>query len=286
MENLISLSLIKKNESQLKRIFTNIQLDILKKKLQKKTLNSNEKTYYYKYIKPKVKAMLLFCNIAEINIQGKEFLLEERIPQATKVLRRVEQMHRKKKIMMSGSFLFSKEYQDIDVFVFVHYKKDDYKKGKLHVNFINESALDSLFFSSLTQVSISNFAYEAKKDFDVKLNDVLQSYELLINHILNKENYEKELRDFLLTIEYVSKGVILNPKQLYDLKNKRINKNISGILSGIFINDLPLSYDQSELSRVLKQRIKDYKKLSKEYKQAKNLELYIDTYRQAIGFGA
>ena len=53
MENLITLDMVNKNESSLERIFTSLQLNILKKRLQKKELDANERTYYYKYIKPK-----------------------------------------------------------------------------------------------------------------------------------------------------------------------------------------------------------------------------------------
>jgi len=282
MENYLNLGLIEQNRSLLvDRIFTEMQFDILRKKLSNKPLNSNEKTYYYKFIKPKIRAMMAFFNISEINISGKELIISDRFVEAIKIIHKLEQKHKNKKILLSGSFLFNKEYDDIDVFVFSKYDKEDYQKGKVHVTFLPESALDSLFFASLSKISVSNFNYASKNDFNLELNGVLQTYELLINAILNKEDYENNLKDYILQTEFISKGVVLNPKQLYDIKEKLLNKK-TDILSNNFINSLTLSYNTKILKDTLKTQIADYKKLLTEYKNAKNLPIYIDTYSRVI----
>ena len=282
MENLITLDMLNKARNELEgRIFTSLQLNILKKRLQKKELDANEKTYYYKYIKPKLKAMFSFFNISEINIRGREYMIDDRIAEAVEILNKIKKKHKNKRIMISGSFLFNKNYNDIDVFIFTKYDKEDYNKGKIHVNFLPENALDSLFFSSLSEVSISNFYYIHKNEFNVELNNVLQNYELLINSILNKENYQKELRDFLLNTEYISTGVILNTKQLYSLRRK-INK--TRIISNTLINALILGYNNNKLNS-LKKYIADYRKLLKQYKSS-NLNEYIQTYEKVIKLAA
>ena len=258
-----------------------MQMDILKKKLKKQSLNSNEKTYYYKYIKPKVRAMMSFFNINEINIIGKEYMINDRLKEATEILHKLEKKHKGKKIILSGSFLFNQKYNDIDAFVFSKYINEDYKKGKLHVSFLKESAIESLFFSSLSQISISNFVFSRKQDFNIELNRILHAYEMLINSILNKENCGKNLRDFILETEYVSKNVILNSKQLFHIKEKLLRKD-PGFLSDIFINTLVLGFGKSMLSEKLQVLICDYKKLLKEYKSAKNLPIYIETYSKVI----
>lgn len=281
IENLINRDIIKRNESLLVgRIFTQLQISILKKKLGDKSLNNNEKTYYYKFIKPKIRAMMSFFDINGINIKGKEYVIEERIPPALKIVRRIEKKHKNKKIILSGSFLFNKKYTDIDLFIFTKYDKEDYQKGKIHVTFLPESVIDSLFFSSLSQISISNFSYTAKNSLDISLNDILQTYELLINSILNKEDHEKLLRDFILQTEYLSKRVILNPRQLYAIKETLLKKDVA-ILSNILINALILS-NTKNIKNKLREQIGDYRKLSKDYMNAKNLEVYIETYNKVI----
>ncbi|MFH1182407.1 MAG: hypothetical protein V1702_05595 [Candidatus Woesearchaeota archaeon] len=286
MENYISLEMVERNEHLLiGRIFTQLQLNILKKRLRKKVLNGNERTYYYKFIKPKVKAMMAVFGISEVTVKGREFFEENRLEAAVKILRKLEQRHKGKKIIISGSFLFSKEYNDIDAFVFSKYGKEDYQRGKVHVTFLPESALDSLFFASISQISVSNFNYAAKGGFTVKLEDALQVYELLVNAILNKEDYGRNLRDFVLQTEYVSKGVMLNPKQLHEICEKLLHKNIA-VLSSMLISTLALGYTRGILKAKLEAQIGDYKKLSEEYKNARNLPVYIDTYSKVIGLAA
>jgi len=283
MENLLTLKMVEENQDMLVgRIFTKLQVNILKKKIQKKELDNNERTYYYKYIKPKIKAMLSFSGITEMNINGKEHIIKERIPKAIKILSQLSRKHKNKKIIISGSFLFNKKYNDIDAFVFSKYNKEDYKKGKLHVNFLPESAIDSLFFSSLSKISISNFKYALKTDFIIKLDDMLQTYEILIDFILRKKKFIQELRKFFLEIEYTSKVVILNPKQLYELKKKVTYKNAIKLLSDSLVNSLLYGYTKEKVQNNLKGYINDYCDLLKQYRHAKNLEVYIKTYKEAI----
>jgi len=179
-----------------------------------------------------------------IKINGKEFIRPKRLEQAIKIMSKMKRKRKNKKIIISGSFLFNDKHGDIDVFIFSKYDKEDYRKGKIHVTFLPESAIDSLFFSSLSKISVSNLHFNNKKDFDLEINAVLQTYELLINAILNNEDNEKILRDFILQTEYISKGVILNPKQLSHIKEK-LSGNKINILSIIFINSLILSYDEA-----------------------------------------
>jgi len=283
MEHLINLQQVENNEDMLKgRIFTEIQLNILKKKLQKKKLNSNEKTYYYKYIKPKLKAMLYFFGINEINISGKEYIIKKRIPKAIEILKRMQKKHKNKKIIISGSFLFNRNYNDIDVFVFTKYNKENYKIGKIDVNFLPESAIDSLFFSSISQISVSNFRFAKKLDFKINIKEVMSLYETLIIFILQKDNYKKELRDLLLRLEYISKKVILNPKQLNEIITNINPRKICEIISQTFINNIVFAY-KKDIIKVLKKRIETYKEIPKTYPQ-NNINLYLTTYSKAIQY--
>ncbi len=282
MENLINLEILETNKELFKsRIFTDIQFNVLKKKLQNKNLNNNEKTYYYKFIKPKIKAMMILFDVKNTLINGKEHMLEERINSALNIIKKLEKKHKNQKIMLSGSFLFNKKYNDIDAFIFTKYNKEDYRKGKIHVNFLPESSLNSLFFCSLSQISISNFTYNINTNFNIEINEIIQKYELLINSSLNKEIDNKLLRDFILETEYLSKNIILNPQQLFSLNNRISRKNF-GILSEILINALVLSQDKKNLTAKLTGQIKEYKKLLLEYKNAENLPIYINTYTKAI----
>ena len=280
MDNLLSLEMVQHAEGQLQgRIFTARQLQVLKDKLQRKELTSTEKTYYYKFIKPKVQAILKLCNISPVAILGREFLLPERIESAIKILHNMEQKHKNQKILLSGSFLFQPTYNDIDIFIFSRYHKEDYRWKNIHVTFLPESALNSLFFSSLAQISISNFVPSITREFHLQLTEFLTTYELLVNEILHKEDFQKTLRTLILQGEYLSRGTILNPRQLYEL-GKKFTGNLI-FLSRYLINSLLWSYSPPELKR-LQQEIKEYEKLQQEYQHSLNLPIYIETYKEVL----
>ena len=154
------------------------------------------------------------------------------------------------------------------------------------MNFLPESAIDSLFFSSLSQISISNFRYTAKAGFSIRLEDALQAYELLIDAILRKKEYAKELRKFFLEIEYLSKKVILSSQQLYELRKKVNYKNAVKLLSDTLVNALLYGYTKEKIKHDLKEYIGDYTGLLKQYRNAENLEIYIKTYKEAVQVAA
>ncbi|MFH1212205.1 MAG: hypothetical protein V1659_04750 [Candidatus Woesearchaeota archaeon] len=283
MEYLLTAEMFEKNRALLKgRIFTELQLDIIRKRLSRQSLTGNEKTYYYKFIKPKMNAMLSLFNISGINVCGQEHILEGRLEKAEQLLKKMEANHKKKKIMISGSFLFSRKYNDIDVFVFAKYKKDDYRKAKIHVNFLDEKALDSMFFASLSQISVSNFKFAAKNHFDVDIADLMLDYETLLAFLMDKCECQKELRDFLLKANYAAGGAVLSPMQLFNLKERLAVRNASGIISNIFINTLALGYSMAFLKRKLAERIAGYRSLAKTYKKQKSLDMYMSTYKRAM----
>lgn len=279
MENLISKESL--NFPEISRLFTKIQLGIIKKRLENKKLNSNEQTYYYKYIKPKIRAIFSFCNIDELNISGKEQIIAERIPKAIALIKKLSQKYKNRKIMISGSFLFNKAYNDIDVFIFQKYDKQDFFKGKLHITFLPEEVLDTLFFASVSKISVSNFRYEIKRDYYIEFQDLIGKYEFVILSIIQDEEYKNDLRNFLLNSEYFSKKVVLNGKQLYELaKNTKKGKIIRKINRNI-INALLIGYT-AKMKKYLAGRIKLLAELKKEYKNSSNATVYIQAYKRVI----
>ncbi len=285
MENL-TLGMVNRAEKELQgRIFTSRQLEVLRKRLQHLPLTVTEKTYYYKFIKPKIEAMRSLWNISSRIMSGREHMLSERIPPAMRILKHMELKHKHQKILLSGSFLFQKEFRDIDVFIFSKYQKEDYRWKNMHISFLPESALTSLFFSSLAQISIGNFTPEKARDFTFSVTDVLGTYELLVNEIMQKEDYQKTLRDFLLQVEYLSKKVILNSQQLYELRKKFTGKNTLKLLSRHFVDGFLLGFSAKELP-FIRSEIEHYQKLQKEYKNSPNIQAYLETYHEVIALAS
>lgn len=280
MENLIKIENLS-NES-LKCIFTNIQLRTLEKKLNNKPLTPSEKTYYYSYIKPKIKAFMVLLGLNESIINGSEYILPGRIDESTKIISKFEKIYKNRKIMISGSFLYKKDYNDIDLFVFSKYKKDDYKTNGIHVNFLNENSMNSIFFDSVSKISISNFRYNKNIKFEINLKDLLFDYETIINYRLNNENYDNELRRLILHLEYASKKIVLNSKELNEIKNRLLNDE--ALLDAYFIECSLLAYKKDKLIDEIKNKMLEYKKLKIEYNKANNIDIYLKTYEKVINF--
>jgi hypothetical protein len=258
-----------------------MQISILKKKLRNIDLTRNEKTYYYKYIKPKILAMRKLLGLDNIIICGKEHIINERINKAVDIMHKIEHKHKNKKIMITGSFLFNKEYNDIDVFIFTKYTKQDYVKGKLHINYFPESTINALFFASISKISISNFQYENKENFDINIDNVLRSYENIIYMLETKQINIQDIRTFLITTEYYSKKVVLNPKQLSLYTKSIFERKIYEKITQKLINDLMILYDVA-LKKKLEYEIKQMKELLKKYNNAENFRKCITVYQKVI----
>ena len=258
------------------KVFTPKQVAVVNKKLLGQKLTLTERTYYYKFIRPKIMAIL---PSEEVYVNGS--ILPERIQPAKRILEKIQRKHRRQKILISGSYLFSKKYHDIDVFILSKYDKADYQQGKIHVSFLWESALQSLFFSSIAKMSISNFKIEEKLP-SLLLKTVLATYELLINEILNKEDFSSTLRTFLLQIEYFSKELILDPQQLSKMAAKIFT---IPRLSRYLVDGLVIACSKKDFVQ-LHREIDDYLKLKEEYKNSSNISIYVQTYQEVLQLAA
>src|SRR3989338_10112297 len=110
--------LLENEESFVKLIFTRKQLDVLRKRSKGMTLNSTEKKALYTSIRKKLEALEIISEKMkekDIYISGHDFMISERAEEARKILRDYSEKHGK--IFIAGSFLFSKDYNDIDIFI-------------------------------------------------------------------------------------------------------------------------------------------------------------------------
>jgi len=151
----------------------------------------------------------------------------------------------------------------------------------MDVTFLPESSMDSLLVSSLMKISVSNFIYDGYFSDDIMMEDLMQCYEILINHISQGDECSKELRDFILKAEYAGKRVVLDPKNLYFTKKNIENRKSSGIISGMLINAIVLGYDARKAKQKAKEMIDNYSSLKKQYK-TKILDIYTKAYEQVL----
>ncbi len=263
-------------------IFTKNYFNILIKKIQGEKLTTNERYYYNHFIKKKLQAMVELFRV-DMKISGKDQMIPSRITEALKVLGRYQRKHRNKKILISGSFLYQKEYKDIDLFVLSRYSKEDYREGEVHVNFLPYDAEKTLFFHSISKISISNFQIRTKIEENTKLNDILMGYELVILLIIQDDDFVQSLRELILRLEYYSGGIIIDSKQLKTIigniiSSKKIIKVINKYLVAKIIN----SEDIEILRKTLRKFIKKNSSPEKGRKMYENWIIYNQTYNEAL----
>jgi len=192
MINSIKLSNLENAKSKLiPHIMSENYYNILERKIKGEKLNSNEKYYFNHYIKRKIEAIELITGTEPIFIKGKENIL--RLNESKKILKKMSAKYRHKKIMIAGSYLYNKTYQDIDIFIESRYEKEDVKIGKYHITFIKPEIEKTIFFESTKKISVSNHHFENKEKikYEKTIEEYFQTYEYIILLILQKDEYKQ-----------------------------------------------------------------------------------------------
>ncbi len=283
LENYLTLENLNKAKPYLvPYIFSHNYFNILKAKLKNKKLSENERYYYNHFIKKKLQGMIELFDIS-YEIKGKEFIREDRLKKAIKLLKKYSRKHKNMKMLITGSFLYKEKYNDIDIFVISKYNKEDYKDGKVHINFLPADIEKTLFFKSIYKISVANFKSTKRVEEEFKVEDILQLYEIVIVLIMQKSYYLPELRDLITRAEYISNKVILNSMQLKTITDKVIKtKNPIKIINKYIIIKIINSYTISILKRVLKQFIEKNSTPEKGQKLYPNWKIYNQTYKEAL----
>jgi hypothetical protein len=265
-------------------IFSENYFRILKLKITGEKLNSNEQHYYNHFIKKKLLGMMeLFDLKNKIYVNGKDKILDERLKKAKSILKKVSRKHRNMKVLITGSFLHSKKYKDIDVFVISKFEKVDYRDGEIHVNFLPSDAVETLFFKSISKLCIANFNIDETISEKISLSDILNLYEEVILLIMQKDSYLEELRELVLKSEYFSNKVVLDSSQLKDIVNGIMRiKNPIKIINNYTITKVINASSSKSFKKVLTKFIEKNKIPEKGKKMHPNWEIYNKTYHEAL----
>jgi hypothetical protein len=266
-------------------IFTENYFRILKAKLNHEPLSSNEQYYYNHFIKKKLRGMIeLFDIEGKINISNRTMIKKDRIKKAISFVKEYSRKHKNMKILVTGSFLYKEKYNDIDIFVLSKYEKEDYKEDEAHINFLPADIEKTLFFKSISAISIANFAFD-ESTITEKFTpaDILHLYEVVILLIMQDNEYTAELRELILRAEYISNKVILNSMQLKEVidKIKRSKKPIE-VLNKYIVAKIINASTPSVIKTVLNKFIKKNKMPEKGKELYPNWKIYNQTYREAM----
>lgn len=283
LENYILLENLEASKNYLvPSIFSENYYKILKARLKGKKLNANEMYYYSHFIRKKLEGMIGLFELDE-SVNGREYIRKERMLKAIKLLKKYSRKHKNMKVLISGSFLYSEKYNDIDIFIISKYDKEDYREGNVHANYLPVDIEKTLFFQSIYAVSISNFKVNATIEEDFGINDILHLYEVTVLLIIQKDSYLQELRDLILRLEYLSNKVILNSMQLKIITDKiTASKNSIKLISKYLVAKVINAYSMAALRKALAKFIQKNSLPEKGHEIYPNWKIYIQTYKEVI----
>lgn len=252
-------------------LFTARQFELLLKKSNEKRLTATEQSYFSKSISPKIKALQSFLPSQEYYVFGGEHILPERKIAVLKLLKKIERNHKGLRILITGTFLYSKKYKDIDVFLISSYEKEDFVSQGIHYNYLTPDIIGALFFCSLAKLSICNFNPSISVTEKIELSRIISLYQEVVKDAgENNRNWlKRDLRDFFVETTYCRESLVLDSLQL----RKRVQRILAlkskiPLLTKIFVQTLLLGFNLQEVRKVSKQMITSYKELQKEYLSA------------------
>lgn len=260
-------NILQNKEKFIPSIFTNRQIEIIEKYLKNKQLSRTEKTYLYSAIKKKIGALSILKE--EFYVNGRN-MISKRINRAKRILKELN-----KKAFISGSFLYAKKYNDIDVYI-ISKKRKQYHKENKHFIFITESDLKLPLFASVAKYSIANFEIPNYKISKKRkhLDENILSYQIAIKEILENES-PNSLKYLILEYYLTIKNKLLDSYELSQEYKKIIHskdniKQINLMLKKIILHSHSKRYIYDILVKFTKKLGKDIKT----YSANKNLIIY------------
>ncbi len=256
-------------------LFTSKQVDILHKYSHQEVLNRTEKVYLYSAIKKKIDALQTLRE--EFYISG-EKMIPERVEKTKIILKEINQP----KAFISGSFLFNKEYNDIDIYIIGRHRKS-YRKDKKHFTVITEKDLRNPLFISALKYSIATFKPTTEPLIKREaFGEIFFIYKWVINQILDQED-QKEIRNLIFQYYLQVQKKILDAREL-DTRFKEV-KALSDDKKIHEVNQmtkkiLRATFSQNYLYNVLSVESKAIKKIKKGYNQD-NFLIYLNFIKEA-----
>jgi len=270
--NLVHLRGIKKDI--VPAIFTLHQFELIEKRFSNKKMTPSEKNEFSRAVSKKMVAInkILEKETDNLFCYGKEKILKDRLELASRYLKRFSRMFKNKHVLITGSFLFSEKYHDIDIFVVAKYEKEDYRYGKFHINYMGEEAYTSSFFASISGICVSNrqiIPCLIKKA--ITLDTFISLYQELFNDLhSNFAGVKKTLREFLVQSAFISKMPLPDSYMLWhQVRIILRSKSKAKIIKKIFVYAVILGIDDKKALSAMKDMVRLYKGMMEDYSQHK-----------------
>ena len=258
-------------------IFTVKQVLVIEKYLSQQKLSLAEKKALYTSINKKVQALELLPTQKkeEYFIQGSQQMLPERILQAQQIITQYSPL----KVMVAGSFLYSKKYQDIDIYILQERGYREAQDGEKHLIYLKEKKLAEPLFQSAALISIANFESTRKiKPKKIPLHQLMSTYHEAVINLIQKEEKNEPLRDLIFWHSLFCENRLINSLELKEKTTQLTLSQIDQLLIRICQQLFSKTYLYVELHEYIKTLIASIRNI----KQNAHLEHYKNTYEELI----
>lgn len=278
MEEKVLIELAKYQEFLVPCIFTQKQMSIIKKAMGKEKLNNAENKQYYTSIKTKVKGLSMLSRPTTFFASVKN-PVKGRLERAEQMLKDLPHSN----AFISGSFLYSEKYNDIDIFI-VGKKKEEEKKGEIHMVYIPKRALHDPAIQSAARSSLSKFfipCHHVKAK--LSLYDHMQIFQETAALVFAGKDAAKDARDIIF-YHYLKKGRLLSSEELFALCSRFSKLGKKQKLSELkkMVKEILASYGKGYIRRELMDYEKVLDKEIREFRMNEHLKYYKESYREAI----
>src|SRR3989338_4489949 len=220
-KNILKIMLGKK-ELFVPLLFTEKQFNVLRKYNNNlKLLNAEKKALYTSIIK-KMEALNSFSREQkdrEYYINSPNEIMPARLTEAKKIIDAYSKKY--DKVFIAGSFLFSKEFNDIDIFVV---RKRGYKEkwdGNKHIIFLSEKRLADPVFQSALLISISDFIIPKKiRKKKPSLSELMGLYHEAVIEYMRKEEKPESIRRLIFDYNLFCKNRLVDGRELKEASDK------------------------------------------------------------------
>jgi len=273
-------TILQNAESFIPLVFTRKQISVLKLYKSNAKLSNADKKALYTSIKKKLAALqLLFSEneTKEYSLNGSEKMIHSRRREAQKLINIYSKAGGK--VFISGSFLYSKEYSDIDIFILRDRGYKEEWDGNNHIIFLTKKKLADPIFQSAAMISVSNFIIPRKmQKKKPKLSELMSIYHEAVIEKIKQEKKTEAARSMVFLHSLFCDKKILDGKELSSKSNS------------IFLDDLDKHtielcktlFSQTYLYISIHEYIKTLKESIKNIQPNNHLRRYQNTYEELI----
>ncbi|MCX6707091.1 MAG: hypothetical protein NT001_03035 [Candidatus Woesearchaeota archaeon] len=245
-------------------IFTEKQFDVMNRYFSGLKLSNADRKALYTSISKKMKALealYMEQKKGEYYVYGSPDIIPSRLEEAKKLIGKYSEKYGR--VFVSGSFLFSREFGDIDVFIIREKGYKEVTEKNIHIIFLTEKRLSAPVFQSASLISVSNFIIPRKiRKKRPSLSELMSIYHESVIEIMRNDKKSEALRNLIFYHSLFCENRLMNPKELKENSEKinisEIDLIVKELCRTLFSKDY-LYIEIHEYIKTLKESINNIK---------------------------